>query len=133
RRPSQYVPAPIPRRSMSCPPRPRVPRRAGAARLALACRLAGLFAACLGAVLTGAGAQAQPLTTRFEGLSIADGLSQNTVTAILQDRTGFLWVGTEGGLNRFDGYAFTVYTHEAGDSTSLAHSFVHALLEDRDG
>ena len=41
--------------------------------------------------------------------SIKDGMSQNTVMAILQDKQGFMWFGTWDGLNRFDGYTFTVY------------------------
>jgi len=45
---------------------------------------------------------------RFEQLSLDDGLSQSTVNVILQDHKGFLWVGTEDGLNRYDGYNFKV-------------------------
>ncbi|MEM7351966.1 MAG: two-component regulator propeller domain-containing protein, partial [Acidobacteriota bacterium] len=66
---------------------------------------------------------------RFEHLSIEDGLSQSVVNTILQDSTGFLWVGTQNGLNRFDGYGFTVYRHEARDPTSLASDWVLVLRE----
>ena len=48
-------------------------------------------------------------TRVFEHFSLEDGLSQNAVLDLLQDRQGFLWVGTQDGLNRYDGYAFTVY------------------------
>ena len=44
----------------------------------------------------------------FRHLTIADGLSQNAVSAILQDRRGFMWFGTKDGLNRYDGYQFVV-------------------------
>src|SRR5574342_98614 len=46
---------------------------------------------------------------RFESLGLEDGLSQSTVLAILQDQFGFLWIGTEDGLNRYDGYTFQVF------------------------
>ena len=46
---------------------------------------------------------------RFEQISLEEGLSQSVVNTILQDRKGFLWVGTDDGLNRYDGYTFTVF------------------------
>jgi ligand-binding sensor domain-containing protein len=52
---------------------------------------------------------AQSTTIRFENISTEQGLSQNTVNAILQDRQGFLWFATEGGLDQYDGYQFTVF------------------------
>ncbi len=69
----------------------------------------------------------------FEHLTTEQGLSQNTVSAILQDRTGFLWFGTRDGLDRFDGYRFKPYRHRVGDGRSLIDNVVLALLEDRDG
>lgn len=69
----------------------------------------------------------------FRHLTVADGLSQNTVQALLQDRRGFLWIGTKDGLNRHDGYTFLVFRHEPTDSSSLSDSNVTALLEDADG
>lgn len=64
---------------------------------------------------------------QFEHISIDDGLSQSTVTSIAQDAKGFIWYGTEDGLNKYDGYTFTVYRHVSGDSLSLSHSYISAL------
>lgn len=69
----------------------------------------------------------------FEFLSVADGLSQNTVRCLLQDRQGFIWLGTEYGLNRYDGYSFTVYRNALGDSTTLADNRITALHQDNRG
>ncbi|MCH8961557.1 MAG: hypothetical protein IH820_09605 [Bacteroidetes bacterium] len=57
---------------------------------------------------------------RFEHLSLEDGLSQSSICDILQDRDGFMWFGTDDGLNRYDGHTFTVFKHIPFDSTSLA-------------
>lgn len=62
-----------------------------------------------------------------------DGLSSNTVTAVLKDRYGLLWFATDDGLNKFDGTGFTVYRHQKKDSTSLKSNDVSALYEDRAG
>jgi len=67
---------------------------------------------------------------RFERVSIEQGLSQSTVQAIVQDRRGFLWFGTEDGLNRYDGYGFKVYKHSPDDPASLAGNSITALYED---
>ena len=73
---------------------------------------------------------AQARSARFQNLNGANGLSQNTVCDILQDYRGLLWVGTTVGLNRFDGYDFKVFKHDAEDSTSLAHEYINVLFED---
>lgn len=70
---------------------------------------------------------------RFDRIPSELGLSQNFVSAIIQDRQGFLWIGTKDGLNRFDGYRFTVFRHEAFDSTSLSDNSIKVLREDREG
>ncbi len=70
---------------------------------------------------------------RFERLSIEEGLSQSVVKCILQDSTGFLWLGTQAGLNRYDGYGFEVYRHDPRDPSSLAHDWVNTLVEDPSG
>lgn len=68
---------------------------------------------------------------KIRKLTIDDGLSQNIVHDILQDSQGFMWFATTGGLNRFDGQTFKVYTHAVGDSTNLHNSYVSKLLEDK--
>ena len=70
---------------------------------------------------------------RFDRIGIEEGLSQNTVFCILQDRRGFLWFGTEYGLNRYDGYDFTVYQSDPRKPNSLSDSWITSIAEDRDG
>ncbi|HMB90061.1 MAG TPA: two-component regulator propeller domain-containing protein [Rhodothermales bacterium] len=70
---------------------------------------------------------------RFRQLSTADGLSQNFVTALVQDRQGLLWVGTKGGLNRYDGYTFEVFKHDLQDTTTLSGNIISKVLEDQHG
>jgi len=53
---------------------------------------------------------------KFEHFSIEQGLSQSNVRCILQDRQGFLWLGTQDGLNRFDGYEFLVFKNKIGNN-----------------
>ncbi len=55
------------------------------------------------------------------------GLSQNSVTALAQDAQGFVWIGTQGGLHRYDGRRIVAYRHDPGDPASLAESYVTAL------
>ena len=59
-----------------------------------------------------AGGTGAPRPMRFDRLTTEDGLSQGTVNCTLQDDTGLLWIGTQGGLNRYDGYRFEVYRHD---------------------
>jgi diguanylate cyclase (GGDEF)-like protein/PAS domain S-box-containing protein len=72
-------------------------------------------------------------TPRFGHLSVEHGLSQSTVQAIFQDRMGFLWLGTEEGLTRFDGYGTTVFLHDPEDPKSLPNNRVTVLFGDRKG
>jgi len=69
----------------------------------------------------------------FKNLSIADGLSQNTVNAILQDSKGFMWFGTKDGLNRYDGLSFRVFKFDASTTKSIGNNFITALYEDQKG
>jgi hypothetical protein len=68
---------------------------------------------------------------QFEKFGVEKGLSNNFVNTILQDRRGFIWAGTSNGLNRFDGYNFTVYKNEQGNLSSLSDNQINALHEDR--
>jgi ligand-binding sensor domain-containing protein/signal transduction histidine kinase len=70
---------------------------------------------------------------RFEQFSLEEGLSQSVVNVVLQDRKGFLWVGTEDGLNRYDGYSFKVYKPDADDPFSLSDRWITSLAEDPQG
>ncbi len=75
----------------------------------------------------------QPRTIRFDRISIEQGLSQSAVLAIHQDRDGWMWFGTEDGLNRYDGYEFRVYKHEPRNPRSLSNAGIWTIFEDRDG
>ncbi|MGA7305837.1 MAG: two-component regulator propeller domain-containing protein, partial [Rhodothermales bacterium] len=77
--------------------------------------------------------QGRAVSLRFESLGIENGLSQSTIYDMLQDRHGFMWFGTQDGLNRFDGYDVKVYRHEPFDSTSWLEGWATALTEDDEG
>ena len=66
----------------------------------------------------------------FRTIDIRDGLSQNTVYQIMQDRQGFMWFATQHGLNRYDGLQFKVYKK---DNSTLGRNFITVLYEDREG
>jgi signal transduction histidine kinase/ligand-binding sensor domain-containing protein len=70
---------------------------------------------------------------KFTHLTTNDGLSQSNVTAILQDRRGFMWFATRDGLNRYDGNAFVVYKHNPNDPGSLSANYLQDLMEDDQG
>ncbi|MBD8532300.1 MULTISPECIES: two-component regulator propeller domain-containing protein [unclassified Massilia] len=70
---------------------------------------------------------------RFERVSVEHGLSQESVLNILQDRQGFMWFGTQAGLNRYDGYKMTVYRTDPQDPGSLPDAFINASFEDAEG
>jgi len=76
---------------------------------------------------------AQTPNIRFSPLSLEDGLSQNTVTAIAQDEAGFMWFGTQDGLNRYDGYKFVHLNYDPKDPTSLRNDSIFALHLDQKG
>jgi ligand-binding sensor domain-containing protein/serine phosphatase RsbU (regulator of sigma subunit) len=72
-------------------------------------------------------------TPGLKHYGVNDGLSEGTVISLVQDQQGFIWVGTENGLNRFDGYSFRQYQNDPHDTTSLSSNFVYALVLDSSG
>lgn len=87
----------------------------------------------LSVLLIGVQVEANTQTIRFGRLTTADGLSNNRVYSILQDRYGFLWFGTDDGLNRYDGYEFRVYRKDPSDSTSISDNSIRSIIEDESG
>ena len=105
-------------------------------------RALAAFTLCgaLGALDAGAGTseiipEARPMY--FEHLTMRDGLSQSTVMSILQDSQGYLWLATESGLNRYDGYTIREYrserSSERGSEYGLANDYIWSLAEDGNG
>ncbi len=99
-------------------------------------RVAGyVIAAAL--LLTAGGATrvaAEPLErVRFRHYTVDDGLSNLTARVVLQDRAGFIWIGTQNGLNRFDGYEFRKFTGDARNPDALRDGSITALADDGDG
>ena len=70
---------------------------------------------------------------RFDHISIEQGLSQSSVKVIFQDRRGFLWFGTEDGLNRYDGYNVKIYKPDPDAIHSLSDRWINSIVEDREG
>jgi len=68
---------------------------------------------------------------RFENISTDKGLSYVSVNCIAQDRKGFLWVGTQMGLNRYDGYNMKIYRPDQNDSNSLSGDWITAICVDK--
>src|SRR5688572_1342558 len=77
------------------------------------------LAAAVALLLAAACAQAAQREYYFQGIGSERGLAQNTINALLQDRQGFVWAATQGGLHRYDGYTFRVYQHRPNDPGSL--------------
>ncbi|SMC67695.1 hybrid sensor histidine kinase/response regulator transcription factor [Pedobacter africanus] len=91
-----------------------------------------IFVFCLSIFAAGTAAMAQ-LPISFGNLTIENGLSQNSVIAIAQDRAGFLWFGTRQGLNRYDGYQFKIYRNSSSNPNSISGNEAQALLTDAAG
>jgi signal transduction histidine kinase/ligand-binding sensor domain-containing protein/DNA-binding response OmpR family regulator len=76
---------------------------------------------------------AQQKNLKFEHIDSESGLSQNNVICIFQDSRGFMWFGTRDGLNKYDGYKFTVYKNDPENSNTISHNWVSQITEDPDG
>lgn len=76
---------------------------------------------------------AQEPALHFSRLTAREGLSQASVTAVAQDSLGFLWFGTQDGLNRWDGYEFRIFRNDPSDPEGLANAYVNDLLVDAEG
>jgi signal transduction histidine kinase/ligand-binding sensor domain-containing protein len=69
----------------------------------------------------------------FTNYPIEKGLSQSVVNCVFQDSRGYIWVGTQNGLNRFNGYDFNIFSYAPADSGSLSNSWIYSVDEDRQG
>jgi ligand-binding sensor domain-containing protein/signal transduction histidine kinase len=95
----------------------------------------GLISLLLGLLWAGfahAGEGFRPFQ-HFKHLNVEEGLSQPSVTAVVKDDNGYLWIGTQDGLNRFDGYDFHVFRSQPDNPLSLSSSFVTTLIIDAGG
>src|SRR3989337_3189312 len=70
---------------------------------------------------------------RFDHLSVKQGLSQGNVWDVYQDKMGFMWIGTEDGLNVYDGYTFTIFRSDPADSFSISNNNIDHIIEDKSG
>jgi len=70
---------------------------------------------------------------KFEHISVNEGLSQSSGRVLFQDSKGFIWCGTQDGLNKFDGYQFKTYRYNPKDENSISESFILAAFEDTNG
>lgn len=77
--------------------------------------------------------KAQPASIFVDDISAEEGLSGSTVTDILQDQRGFLWIGTQDGLNRYNGYGFDIFRPQKNDSASIPGNHITSLFEDAEG
>ena len=71
----------------------------------------------------------QPEDYIFAHVDVTSGLSNNHITAIFKDTRGFMWFGTEAGLNRYDGYQFRVFKHDARDPHSIIDNYIEQIFE----
>ena len=71
-----------------------------------------------------------PVVERFLNITTEDGLSHNTVNSIVKDKEGFIWIATEDGLNRFDGYDIDQFHYQPEDSTGIAFKAISNLFRD---
>ncbi|WP_134090203.1 two-component regulator propeller domain-containing protein [Olivibacter sp. XZL3] len=89
------------------------------------CKIAFVAALLINVCLT--------VNAQFKRIGLREGLSNNSITTIYQDRYGFMWLGTFDGLNRYDGYEFKVFKNNLRDSLSLPNNRISAIDEDGNG
>ncbi|RDY23680.1 histidine kinase [Romboutsia maritimum] len=70
---------------------------------------------------------------QFKNLTIENGLSQSSVETLIQDSKGYIWLGTNDGLNRYDGYNFKVYKHDEDNPNSIINNYIISIEEDKNG
>ena len=70
---------------------------------------------------------------RFGRIDVSRGLSQSVVNCILQDAQGFIWVGTQDGLNRYDGYTFKIFRPASNDPQTINDRWINSLFQDKKG
>lgn len=73
------------------------------------------------------------VTYKVDLFTIEDGLSQTTVNCLVQDSRGFLWIGTQDGINKFDGYGFTTFKNDPNDTLSISNNYINTIIEDNEG
>ncbi|MBC8051498.1 MAG: response regulator [Sphingobacteriaceae bacterium] len=77
--------------------------------------------------------KAQNTSLKFTHVTNTHGLSQSTVTSIIKDRYGFMWFGTQDGLNKYDGSKMTVYRNDPGNPKSIRRNYIQSVYEDKQG
>src|SRR5690606_24571945 len=95
-------------------------------------RIVALILLCVGFVF-GVRIETQAQGLQFKQLTPNEGLSQSNVSAITQDAFGFMWIGTENGLNRYDGYQVKIYRNDRDDPTSIPSNNIRSLFSDSQG
>lgn len=88
---------------------------------------------CIPLILFFLQAVAQQPYLYFNKITTQNGLSHNKVNCIMQDKRGFMWIGTDDGLNRYDGHYFTVFRHLPNNASTISGNIVTDLLEDNEG
>ena len=76
---------------------------------------------------------AQQKSIQFDKFTLEDGLSQSSITSIVQDNFGFIWVSTQDGINRYDGYSFLTFKSEQNNESSIPNNYIHCLTKDSKG
>ena len=88
------------------------------------------FRICCMLIISALKLQAQPVT--FSHFTVDNGLSQSVANDVYQDSERFIWVGTQDGISRFDGYGFTKFIHVPIDTNSLSNNWIFSIAEDHD-